>query len=412
MGSASTPAAAEGGPDTLLGHVASMSRERPTLFRLRVYAVLLGGYGLIFGLVGLPVTAFLLAFTPLILRDRGFSLLIGTLVGVTLLAGIVAARRRGNTHPTAKVPGLPVTREGAPDLFAAVDPLCAALGLPAFGEIRITREMDASLLRASDAGLFGRQRLTLLIGLPLMKCFSHGQLRAVLAHELGHAHGPLATVMTRIAQIEVRVRRLQEALAKSTRRGGRLMRAWAERYLRQLHACALPLSRAAEHEADSIAVRLTSAAKLAEALVVALIAGDYWRHAYWPRIYAQMRHISHPAFFPFTSFGSLYLTALSAEEVNAYLEAQLAARSPLRAFSPSLGERLRAIGASAAWAPPQPGAAADTLLGGERRRVDAHFDQEWREAVAPFWRQQYDAINRAAPGATGQDTRTKQGLTL
>jgi Zn-dependent protease with chaperone function len=387
-------------PDSLLAQVAAQARQRPALFRWRVRAVVLAGYGFVLGLFAVPVMVMVLAYLPLILRDSGLRLLLAILAGIVCVATIVMIRRPGAAAVAPRPPGIAVTRERAPELFAMIDSLCAKLALPAATELQITAELDASLLRDFGGGLFGRRRYTLFIGLPLMKCLTGPQLRAVLAHELGHAQGTLASRMTRIAQLEVQVRRLQEVFAKSTRPAARGLSRLAGRYLAQLHACALPLNRDAEYEADRTAVRLTSASELAQALVTTLVAGEYWRQVYWPHIYAQMRHISHPAFFPFTSFGAPHLTVLRAEQVHAWLEGPLGAKSAARALSPSLGERLRAIDAPAVWAPPPAGCAADELLGTERARLDAEYDEAWRCAVAPLWRRNYGAFNAPAGGAT------------
>ncbi|WP_225803745.1 M48 family metallopeptidase [Streptomyces sp. NK15101] len=82
--------------------------------------------------------------------------------------------------------GVPVTEEAEPRLWAAVRDLAERVGTRAPDEIRLTADMNASVTEdARLLGLLGGTR-RLYLGLPLMAGLSEAQLRAVLAHELGH----------------------------------------------------------------------------------------------------------------------------------------------------------------------------------------------------------------------------------
>jgi len=85
--------------------------------------------------------------------------------------------------------GLPLTADQAPELWSTVRQLAAVVDTRVPDEIRLVPEVNAGV--SEDArllGLLGGHR-TLYIGLPLLQAMTVDQLRAVLAHELGHYSG-------------------------------------------------------------------------------------------------------------------------------------------------------------------------------------------------------------------------------
>ncbi|MFJ9796333.1 M48 family metallopeptidase [Streptomyces sp. NPDC101145] len=98
--------------------------------------------------------------------------------------------------------GVLVTPEQEPRLWQAVRELAAEVGTRAPDEIRLTADMNAAV--SEDArlmGLIGGTR-RLYLGVPLMTGLTEAQLRAVLAHEMGH----YANSDTRLAALTVRGR--------------------------------------------------------------------------------------------------------------------------------------------------------------------------------------------------------------
>ena len=78
-------------------------------------------------------------------------------------------------------------REAEPLLFEYVDEVCDTVGAPRPYAIRL--EVDANAAASFEGGLlgvFGRGRLVLIIGLPLVAGLSLRQFTGVLAHEFGH----------------------------------------------------------------------------------------------------------------------------------------------------------------------------------------------------------------------------------
>lgn len=120
-------------------------------------------------------------------RGRGVMLLIlvflapaiiGGAVVIVMLKPLLARPRRHE-----RLQPVPPTEE--PVLFAAVERLCRALGSPIPHQIHFANDANASASFQSLGDLL-RNRLTLVIGLPLVAGLPARNLLGVLAHEFGH----------------------------------------------------------------------------------------------------------------------------------------------------------------------------------------------------------------------------------
>ncbi|MEV5742375.1 M48 family metallopeptidase [Microbispora rosea] len=96
--------------------------------------------------------------------------------------GVWRAVRSRPEPPT----GLPLPADRAPMLWATVRELAAEARTRIPEEIWLTAEVNAAVQEESRLlGLAGGRR-RLYVGLPLLQTMTVGQMRAVLAHELGH----------------------------------------------------------------------------------------------------------------------------------------------------------------------------------------------------------------------------------
>ncbi|MFI9581191.1 M48 family metalloprotease [Streptomyces sp. NPDC052236] len=98
--------------------------------------------------------------------------------------------------------GLPVSEAQQPRLWQTARELAAGVSTRAPDEIRLTADMNAAV--SEDARFLGLLSGTrrLYLGVPLMTGLTEAQLRAVLAHEMGH----YSNADTRLASIAVRGR--------------------------------------------------------------------------------------------------------------------------------------------------------------------------------------------------------------
>src|SRR5258705_1515010 len=104
-------------------------------------------------------------------------------------AGIVAALWRVLRPKPEPMTGVPVVRSQAPQLWHTVHELAATAKTRVPDEIVLIPMVNAAV--SEDArllGLLGGRR-RLYLGVPLLQALTVAQLRAILAHELGHYSG-------------------------------------------------------------------------------------------------------------------------------------------------------------------------------------------------------------------------------
>ncbi|MGW1669888.1 M48 family metalloprotease [Streptomyces sp. NPDC002324] len=169
-----------------------------TLRALRALVLLAGFY-----LLGVLLLAALAGADYLLYLHAPSSLaaklyVVSVLLAIPLVRGLFMLRTPKGEDP----PGLPVTEADEPALWRTVRELAAAVGTRAPSRIVLTADVNAAV--SEDARLLGLLPgpRHLYLGIPLTQGLTEAQLRAVLAHELGH----YSNADTRLAAITARGR--------------------------------------------------------------------------------------------------------------------------------------------------------------------------------------------------------------
>ncbi|MEZ0091213.1 M48 family metalloprotease [Streptacidiphilus sp. EB129] len=235
---------------------------RTSVRAVQALALLAGFY-----LIALGCLAALAAVDVLILThsdtvgSAGGLKLVGVtlLVAIPLLRGVFFVRRPKDVAP----PGVSVSEQQQPELWARVRTLADQVGTRAPAEIRLIPAVNAAVSENPRLlGLIpGHRRM--LIGVPLMIGLTEPQLDAVLAHELGH----YSNRDTRLAGITVRGRQSLIAVVQHARAGGRhvtasLFARYANLYIRVSESVGRRQELAADLAAARIAGRDHAAAAL------------------------------------------------------------------------------------------------------------------------------------------------------
>ena len=195
--------------------------------------------------------------------------------GLFVLAKLVAVAW---SRPQLK-PGTDVSPGDAPELWALVTGLAQVARTRSPDQIRLVSEANAAVSEDSRLlGLIGGPR-RMYLGVPLMLGLSVTQLRAVLAHELGHysrAHTRLGPIAYRGRQaVTTTVRELQrDDLNWLMRVFGYVLRLPAGLYL----LLSLAMSRSQEREADRLMVQVAGRANAQSALREIPIIAAYWNY--------------------------------------------------------------------------------------------------------------------------------------
>lgn len=241
----------------------SYLRALPALLMLILYPVLV---------IALVVIVVALLVLLIIELQSGRAIVFAVIILLGLLGGIGYAIKELVTRPKPSIEGPSLDRAQAPALWAQVDELAAAVGTPTVDRIHVLPEANAAVTQ------IGGERI-MLIGLPVLGAMSVGQLRSILAHELGHYAGgryALGSFLLRAQDALITIARNSSGL------WGLLFRGYARLYI----WAAQLSSREMERAADGFSLRLAGSDAMASAferLVETELAwGAYWKNFVGP----------------------------------------------------------------------------------------------------------------------------------
>lgn len=386
--------------DALVGKLENFSKTHPGSYRLRVTLFAILGYTYIF-----LVLAGLIALIGLVVSFIVFSHRVdGAIVKFAILLLIpvwVIVRSLWVTFPPPQ--GLKLSRRQVPQLFALVDELTAKLQAPRFHKILLNQEFNAAVVQIPRLGIFGWQENYLLLGLPLMQSLSLEQLKAVLAHELGHLSGNHSRFAAWIYRIRKTWMQIYERLHQSDQHDASgwvsgssvLFNRFLEWYWPAFNAYSFILARMNEYEADRCSAQLTGAHNAAEALINLEVKARFLESSFWSDIHKHVEHQADPPSNAYSSMLTILHSPIAEEQTNQWLEQALAQKTNYADTHPCLADRLKSLGYLTAQSQllPQPVtiqiSAAEHLLGNTLHQFATQFDQNWQAAASTPWRQRY-----------------------
>ena len=202
-------------------------------------------------------------FVPVIsgwLRDEidGWADIVGALGGVWFAV---------ETNDPDSDLGPVLARVDAPLFFATIDKVGRRLGVKPPSQVRL------SYLPCCGVVAWGRSR-ALLIGLPLFRVLTQGELRAIVAHELAHLARGDATAAARSARF---VEALEQAVERNVRRVRGPLGAWARFCLHEASWLIEPVACGQEARADRFAAAIAGGSAAASALVKVAVVQPLFR---------------------------------------------------------------------------------------------------------------------------------------
>jgi len=361
----------------------------PIAYRVRVIAWAGLGFAFVIGaIVTVAMLCALIVLSIATLKVLAIKLLIFILPLLFVLLKALWVR-------IAAPKGERVRRADVPELYALLSELRSKLRTQRIHVVLITPEFNAGVTQVPRLGIFGWHRNYLLLGLPLMKGLTVEQLKAVLAHELGHLSRGHARIGNWIYRLRLIWARLDHEFENRSVRGASTIRRFFHWYAPRFGAVTFPFARMNEFEADAASVRLSSVQSAAQALTNVNVIGLFLHRSYWPGIHAAARDVEQPTFAPYGAFGGSTLLAMPKEECDRWQSEALTMQTSYSDTHPSLTDRLKAIGGAADFRPPEPGEGAERLLGGLRTSLESRFDLAWRKQIEPAWRKIHEQTQKA-----------------
>lgn len=319
--------------------------------------------------------------------------LVATSAAALLIASLAAAVRclTWLWAPGVQPEGVLLPRKAAPALHRTVDRVGRRFGGLAIDSIRVTGDMNASILQRPRWGWIGPIETHLMIGLPLAHSVSARQFSAILAHEFAH----LASQRQGVAAWGSHIRgwwfRVVDRCIEESPGFGSLFERWSAGELRD----ALVLARLEEFEADAIASQVVGARLLGETIVEVALKERFLSEDYWRKVMAQSSHQPQPSIRPYRDMGLGMVTGFRRPASGLpHLVGRKTERSSSMSFHPSLAERLRVLGVTPGLSSGRPASAAVSYLEPLLPALAWVFDRAWWQEARPAWQQRYRGDRR------------------
>ncbi len=256
--------------DQLVNRIQARYGAHPFALRLRI-ALLVGlGYsGFLLMLLTVLILAAALAVGAVAVQsgpDTFFVVVIAVLLAFSFCQALVVLWVPMET-PKARE----LKQTEAPQLFRLLETLQTKLQTNRFDHVHFTAEFNAAVQMVPRLGVFGFNRSTLILGLPMMRALSTEQFSAVLAHEFAHSssrHDRFGMWIYRLRETWGRVfAELQQGRQEGFLNRSRRIIVWfIGWYWPRFNAYAFVLSRANEYEADRVAAEWAGTEAAAAAL--------------------------------------------------------------------------------------------------------------------------------------------------
>lgn len=254
-----------------------------TVRAMLALALLVGVYLLGVGVVGLLAFA---VYQAAVHGVNGYLFgkigIVAVIVALAIGRGLFSGLRR----PEAPHLGIELSPGTHPRLWSEVRALAQEVGTRAPDELRLTAEVNAAV--SEDRRWLGLRSGTrrLYVGAPLLVTFTELQLRAVLAHELGHYSGRHTVLSPLVYQGREAIARVVDRLGPRSLTG-KVFGLYGRMYVAVSHT----VNRRQELEADRCSVRVAGRAATAAMLRELAVVDAAWE--FFLRVYVPLGQASH-----------------------------------------------------------------------------------------------------------------------
>jgi Zn-dependent protease with chaperone function len=377
--------------DALATHLAEYARLHPLMYRARVAGLAVLGYAYLFGVL-VALAALLTASAWIILRNFGAYIFAHAAIPVIVLAWMIGKSLWVCIPPPR---GLRVKRAQAPELFAEIDRVRAAMRAPRVHTVLISDEYNASVTQYPRLGILGWYRVYLRLGLPLMGSMPLDEFRDVLAHEFGHvsrAHGRFGAWVGRVRLTWLR---LMREMQRTNHWAQSLFNRFFQWYAPYFDAYTAVLSRTNEFEADRMA-QAVSGGGAGPSYCRMEITSRYLERGFWPGVWAGTVQEPHPPPHVYARLLEAVRTAHEHASAAEWLAEGMRQPTRITDSHPAPRERLAALGLQPAMPDAFTGSAAEALLGARLEPLAQCLTDEWHVEVEYNWLHQHRRAQEVA----------------
>ena len=360
-------------------------------YRRRLFFFALLGYAVIFGVFVLLIALISGSLALALFSSIAFLWLLKTKL---LFAGIAMAwvLIRALWIRFEKPQGYEITAKDCPELFREINSLRKSLKSLPVHRVILTSELNAAVVQHPRLGILGFNENILFLGIELLLVMPEAEMRAILAHELGHLsvnHSAFDGWIYRVRQSWGRIR---EELEKRSSAGAWLMGHFFNWYEPRFAAYSYALARNDEYEADRISALLTSADTSSRALIAIHAVAPIAEQKYWDEFFNQADQLPEPPHNPLAGFVRFLRRGFERKDMLTSIRNAMTEESHYADTHPCLKERLQALGAAPQIpALDRPGA-AHKWLGKRLPQIVRDFDQRWLANNKERWRKRYDYV--------------------
>lgn len=385
----------------LVARLEEESAADPRLYRLKVAALTLLGFGilaLLIGAVGFGLVLILGLCVAVAASGGGALLLLlkfGKLVFLLVIPlwFLVKSAVKALFIRLPAPQGREITRLEAPALFAALDRMRHQMNGPRFHHVLVVDDVNAAVVQRPAFGLVGWPRNYLLLGLPLLEAMPPEEALAVVAHEYGHlagSHGHFSAFIYRLRHTWATVQDYTDHIQGWL---GRLVAPLVRWYAPYFNAYTFVLARADEYHADAASAELVGTAHAAHALKrVNLVAPLHQR--FMQKTFDRIDHEAQPPQDLMHRWAAQATQATAHADARRWLDDALDRQGNVTDSHPTLRLRLAALShdGEALHEPPPPVAgesAARVWLGSLADTMRTEFQARWADQVTEPWAERF-----------------------
>jgi Zn-dependent protease with chaperone function len=255
------------GVDPEYERLTAFATSRPAAYERRVVLLALLGYAYLVGAL-LAVVGLLAALGAFVLWWGSQGHTTGWFAFLWIgLGGLGLSMIHAFTITAPAPRGLPLVRGDHPDLLALIDELVARAGAPRLDHVLLVSDQHAGCVQLRRFGLFGPTQHYFVIGMTTLLAVTVEELRAILAHEIGHLSTQSGSTHAWIYGVRETWLRFLTSLHQRRSFTAGLFERIVAPYMAHFARYSFVLARQHEIEADRFGAGLCSARVMGDALI-------------------------------------------------------------------------------------------------------------------------------------------------